>query len=154
MILSYKVLHKADAQAAVDHASRVYKHGKTAKDEENVRLCFVCHQGGELMLCDHPKCAHGYHVKCVGLSQSPKGKWICPLHSCCVCHADSVRECVGCPRGFCEDHLPKNIALFGKTQRFILCDQCNSQMVSSVLFFCALIQYSYLSQVIALFMKV
>jgi hypothetical protein len=34
---------------------------------------------GEMVGCDNPECPREwFHYECVGLSASPKGKWLCP----------------------------------------------------------------------------
>ena len=37
--------------------------------------CGVCKRGGKLLICDH--CDSSFHLKCVGLKSTPRGKWTC-----------------------------------------------------------------------------
>jgi len=55
------------------------------KKAPNIRnedeTCFVCLDGGEIVVCDNPECGKVYHVACLGLEVFPPGEWICPFHS-------------------------------------------------------------------------
>ncbi|KZS99319.1 hypothetical protein SISNIDRAFT_546111 [Sistotremastrum niveocremeum HHB9708] len=44
------------------------------------RYCFCQRVSfGEMVACDYPKCEkEWFHYECVGLTEAPKGKWICP----------------------------------------------------------------------------
>ncbi len=35
--------------------------------------CFLCYDGGELVMCDVKDCRKVYHTNCLGLSATPKG---------------------------------------------------------------------------------
>ena len=48
------------------------------KKEEFVKHsdeCFVCNDGGKLILCEN--CPRVAHLKCVGLNKIPEGEWVC-----------------------------------------------------------------------------
>ncbi|KAK7245037.1 hypothetical protein RIF29_39867 [Crotalaria pallida] len=45
----------------------------SAKDNDN--LCLVCHDGGNLLLCDG--CPRAFHKECASLSNIPHGDWYC-----------------------------------------------------------------------------
>lgn len=50
--------------------------------------CFVCGMGGQLILCDAPKCPKVYHAHCLGASRPDANSadpWYCPWHFCTVC---------------------------------------------------------------------
>ncbi|XP_028315475.1 histone-lysine N-methyltransferase NSD2-like [Gouania willdenowi] len=66
--------------------------------KENV--CQVCERTGDLMVCDG-HCFGAFHLQCIGLSASPKGKFICPecnsgAHTCFVCKksGSGVKRCM------------------------------------------------------------
>ncbi|XP_050367274.1 zinc finger CCCH domain-containing protein 44-like [Argentina anserina] len=47
--------------------------------------CFICKDGGRLMLCDHEGCSKVYHPKCVGRSKyilKIRKRWTCRKHLC------------------------------------------------------------------------
>nr|DBA30915.1 TPA: hypothetical protein GDO54_006840 [Pyxicephalus adspersus] len=71
--------------------------GGGAAMKENV--CQVCEKPGELLLCEG-QCCGAFHLECLGLSDMPRGKFICSecsagVHSCFVCKtSDSgVKRC-------------------------------------------------------------
>lgn len=47
-------------------SSRKPESEKPSEDE-----CFVCSDGGELMVCDVKGCPKVYHLECVGLTEWP-----------------------------------------------------------------------------------
>uniref|UniRef100_A0A8C5GQ88 Histone-lysine N-methyltransferase, H3 lysine-36 specific n=1 Tax=Gouania willdenowi TaxID=441366 RepID=A0A8C5GQ88_GOUWI len=60
----------------------------------------VCERTGDLMVCDG-HCFGAFHLQCIGLSASPKGKFICPecnsgAHTCFVCKksGSGVKRCM------------------------------------------------------------
>ena len=65
---------------------------------DTMDYCFVCGDGGTLVLCDFPHCPRAYHQACVAptfpqaLDESPSSAsdvmdepWFCPSHCCNVC---------------------------------------------------------------------
>ncbi|KAK8529972.1 hypothetical protein V6N12_060735 [Hibiscus sabdariffa] len=90
------------------------------KAEEDV--CFICFDGGALVLCDRRGCPKAYHSACVGRDEAffqSRGKWNCGMSSClpiymiaCLlllsvktlqgCIKDAVILCVRGNKGFCE----------------------------------------------------
>ncbi|KAI3745109.1 hypothetical protein L1987_58211 [Smallanthus sonchifolius] len=49
--------------------------------EEDV--CFICYDGGDLVLCDRRNCTKAYHPSCVNRDEAffqSKGQWICDLN--------------------------------------------------------------------------
>ncbi|XP_059626943.1 uncharacterized protein LOC132269703, partial [Cornus florida] len=49
----------------------------------NDYICSVCHDGGELILCD--QCPSSFHAYCLGLKDVPDGDWFCPSCCCGIC---------------------------------------------------------------------
>jgi hypothetical protein len=48
------------------------------KDEEDV--CYICFDGGDLVMCDRRSCPKAYHLNCIGRDAAffkKKGAWIC-----------------------------------------------------------------------------
>ena len=80
------------------------------KDIQYDDWCFLCHDGGDLICCH--SCIRVYHLKCLGLTEVPKGIWRCPWHSCVECGRASsaaggrLFHCMTCPLTFCFDCCP------------------------------------------------
>ncbi|KAK9153968.1 hypothetical protein Sjap_001448 [Stephania japonica] len=51
--------------------------------DKNDFKCSICHDGGELILCD--RCPSSFHLCCLGLEVLPEGKWFCPYCRCAAC---------------------------------------------------------------------
>lgn len=66
--------------------------------------CFICGDGGELILCSRAKCTKSYHVSCLKLESTPRGKWQCPWHFCDECGKLAKAMCALCPNSFCDAH--------------------------------------------------
>ncbi|CAH9094135.1 unnamed protein product [Cuscuta europaea] len=50
---------------------------------QNDHICSICHDGGELILCD--QCPSSFHTSCLGLKVVPDGDWFCPSCCCGIC---------------------------------------------------------------------
>uniref|UniRef100_A0A4W5RY32 Histone-lysine N-methyltransferase, H3 lysine-36 specific n=1 Tax=Hucho hucho TaxID=62062 RepID=A0A4W5RY32_9TELE len=69
---------------------------------QNICVCVlqVCERTGELLLCEG-QCCGAFHLQCIGLSETPRGKFICSectigVHTCFVCKksGDGVKRCM------------------------------------------------------------
>ncbi|KAH7430453.1 hypothetical protein KP509_09G099900 [Ceratopteris richardii] len=72
------------------------------KEEEDV--CFVCFDGGKLILCDKRSCPKAYHVDCTGRELEffeKKGQWFCGWHVCSQCSKSASFNCYMCPSALC-----------------------------------------------------
>ncbi|KAJ8380024.1 hypothetical protein SKAU_G00008020 [Synaphobranchus kaupii] len=67
-------------------------------------FCFLCGQGGELVMCDKKDCPKAYHLLCLNLAKPPYGRWECPWHHCTVCQSLASSFCDFCPSSFCREH--------------------------------------------------
>ncbi|NXS59558.1 NSD1 protein, partial [Brachypteracias leptosomus] len=74
------------------------ERGGGAALKENV--CQICEKPGELLLCE-AQCCGAFHLQCLGLSEMPKGKFICSecstgVHTCFVCKScgEDVKRCL------------------------------------------------------------
>eukprot|EP00899_Mesostigma_viride_P007423 jgi/Mesvir1/16682/Mv15081-RA.1 len=76
-------------------------------NEEDV--CFICKDGGDLVVCDRRLCPKSYHLSCIGRDDSflnEKGRWSCGWHFCMGCsdeHHTVVVRCLTCPAALCKE---------------------------------------------------
>ena len=83
------------------------KH-KIRKLDHHEDDCFVCKNGGRLVMCDHPGCPKVYHLACIGLKAVPKADFICPRHHCAECGKESITTCLSCTTAYCSLHVADN----------------------------------------------
>ncbi|KAF8100129.1 hypothetical protein N665_0230s0014 [Sinapis alba] len=83
--------------------------GKTSpisrKKREDEDVCFVCFDGGSLVLCDRRGCPKVYHPACVKRTEAffkSRSKWNCGWHICTACQKDSFYMCYTCPYSVCK----------------------------------------------------
>lgn len=78
---------------------------KEEEADESEDWCFVCKDGGDLLLCDYPGCIKVYHPECVGRKKSvmkSEERWTCSWHTCSECNKTSKFLCLCCPTGICR----------------------------------------------------
>ncbi|XP_057500312.1 zinc finger CCCH domain-containing protein 19-like isoform X2 [Actinidia eriantha] len=71
--------------------------------EEDV--CFICFDGGELVLCDRRGCPKAYHPSCVNRDEAffrAKGRWNCGWHLCSICEKNAYYMCYTCTFSLCR----------------------------------------------------
>ncbi|KAG4153742.1 hypothetical protein ERO13_D03G011000v2 [Gossypium hirsutum] len=74
------------------------------KDEEDV--CFICFDGGSLVLCDRHGCPKAYHPACIKRDEAffrSKAKWNCGWHICSTCQKSSYYMCYTCTYSLCKN---------------------------------------------------
>ncbi|XP_060771322.1 histone-lysine N-methyltransferase, H3 lysine-36 specific isoform X2 [Neoarius graeffei] len=86
------------AETALSNSKKVSEKGGGASLKENV--CQVCEKTGELLLCEG-QCCGAFHLQCIGLNETPRGRFICQectkgVHTCFVCKkpGEDVRRCM------------------------------------------------------------
>ncbi|CAK8539975.1 unnamed protein product [Lathyrus sativus] len=76
---------------------------KAKKEDEDV--CFICFDGGSLVLCDRRGCPKAYHPACVKRDEAffrSKAKWNCGWHICSSCQKASHYMCYTCTYSLCK----------------------------------------------------
>ncbi|XAR59100.1 hypothetical protein NMG60_11014752 [Bertholletia excelsa] len=71
--------------------------------EEDV--CFICFDGGDLVLCDRRGCPKVYHPSCVNRDEAffrAKGRWNCGWHICSLCQKNAYYMCYTCTFSLCK----------------------------------------------------
>ncbi|XP_011090432.1 zinc finger CCCH domain-containing protein 44-like isoform X2 [Sesamum indicum] len=79
------------------------KRNKQEDEEEDV--CFICFDGGSLVLCDRKGCPKAYHPACIKRDEAyfkSKAKWTCGWHICSVCRKASHYMCYTCTYSLCK----------------------------------------------------
>ncbi|KAM3276980.1 hypothetical protein ACQJBY_045033 [Aegilops geniculata] len=88
---------------ASSKAQAVVKPSVKRKDEEEV--CFICFDGGELVICDRRFCPKAYHPSCINRDDDffkSKGQWTCGWHICSNCQKPARQMCYTCTFSLCK----------------------------------------------------
>eukprot|EP00850_Spirogloea_muscicola_P017396 SM000149S01331 [mRNA] locus=s149:130717:136614:+ [translate_table: standard] len=120
---------KAGAAAAKEGAAR-RKPGRPRKvparkpGEEDV--CFICKDGGDLVVCDQLHCPKSYHFECINQDKEAfksGSKWICDYHFCRTCKKKPFFQCFTCCTAYCRKCIED--VEFKRLQRGKgLCNEC------------------------------
>ncbi|KAM7263523.1 hypothetical protein ACFE04_001206 [Oxalis oulophora] len=79
------------------------QHSRKVKEDEDV--CFICFDGGSLVLCDHRGCPKAYHPACIKRDEAffmSTAKWDCGWHLCNTCQRASYYMCYTCTYSLCK----------------------------------------------------
>ncbi|KAF7841043.1 zinc finger CCCH domain-containing protein 19 [Senna tora] len=94
------------------------------KMEEDV--CFICFDGGELVLCDRRGCPKAYHPTCVNRDDAffrAKGKWNCGWHLCSNCEKNALYMCYTCTFSLCKGCIKDAVILCVRGKKGF-CETC------------------------------
>jgi len=108
-----------------DESESEEEEESSAEEDAEPDVCFICGDGGNLLICDAPGCNKVYHIHCVDLEEVPTGKWHCNWHTCNKCSnlADLKFTCRYCPNSLCTEHGPsKELSKSQKVE--YLCEEC------------------------------
>ncbi|XP_008812561.1 zinc finger CCCH domain-containing protein 19-like isoform X1 [Phoenix dactylifera] len=76
-----------------------------ARRKEEEEVCFICFDGGDLVVCDRRGCPKVYHPSCVNRDEAffrAKGRWNCGWHICNICEKSSHYMCYTCTYSLCK----------------------------------------------------
>ncbi|KAI3795437.1 hypothetical protein L1987_38091 [Smallanthus sonchifolius] len=99
--------------------------------EEDV--CFICYDGGDLVLCDRRNCTKAYHPSCVNRDEAffqSKGQWICGWHLCTVCEKKADYMCYTCTHSLCKACTKTSVILcIREKEKKGLCVPCMNMVM-------------------------
>ncbi|XP_058228086.1 zinc finger CCCH domain-containing protein 44-like [Rhododendron vialii] len=78
---------------------------KKRKEDEEEDVCFICFDGGSLVLCDRKGCPKAYHPACIKRDEAffrSKAKWNCGWHICSSCQKAAHYMCYTCTYSLCK----------------------------------------------------
>ncbi|XP_071704354.1 zinc finger CCCH domain-containing protein 44-like [Rutidosis leptorrhynchoides] len=78
--------------------------------EEDEDVCFICFDGGSLVLCDHRGCPKAYHPACIKRDEAffeSAAKWECGWHICSICQKTAHHMCYTCTYSLCRGCIKK-----------------------------------------------
>ncbi|KAI3736288.1 hypothetical protein L6452_15827 [Arctium lappa] len=94
--------------------------------EEDV--CFICFDGGDLVLCDRRNCPKAYHPSCVNRDEAffqSKGRWNCGWHLCSICEKKAEYMCYTCTYSLCKACIKTSVILcVREKEKKCLCEAC------------------------------
>ncbi|XP_059315123.1 zinc finger CCCH domain-containing protein 19 [Lycium ferocissimum] len=77
-------------------------------------VCFICFDGGDLVLCDRRGCTKAYHPSCIDRDEEffrAKGKWNCGWHQCTICQKNATYLCYTCTFSLCKGCIKDDVIL-------------------------------------------
>ncbi|KAK1423576.1 hypothetical protein QVD17_18880 [Tagetes erecta] len=80
------------------------------EEEEEEDVCFICFDGGSLVLCDHRGCPKAYHPACIKRDEEffeSAAKWNCGWHICSICQKTAHHMCYTCTYSLCRSCIRK-----------------------------------------------
>ncbi|MCD7456485.1 hypothetical protein HAX54_031923 [Datura stramonium] len=92
------------------------KSGGRASSRKTVGedVCFICFDGGDLVLCDRRGCTKAYHPSCIDRDEEffrAKGRWNCGWHQCTICQKNACYLCYTCTFSLCKGCIKDDVIL-------------------------------------------
>ncbi|XP_065014766.1 zinc finger CCCH domain-containing protein 19-like [Musa acuminata AAA Group] len=109
--------------------SQVVRTPLKRKEEEEV--CFICFDGGDLVVCDRRGCPKVYHPSCVNRDEAffrSKGRWTCGWHICSSCERSALYMCFTCTHSLCRGCI-KEAGFFCVRGNKGFCETCMSTVM-------------------------
>uniref|UniRef100_A0A0D9XLG8 Zinc finger CCCH domain-containing protein 44 n=1 Tax=Leersia perrieri TaxID=77586 RepID=A0A0D9XLG8_9ORYZ len=104
---------------------------KPVKEDNEEVVCFICFDGGNLVVCDRRGCTKVYHPACIKRDESffrSRGKWNCGWHICSSCEKAVHYMCYTCTYSLCKGCI-KQGKFFGVRGNKGFCDTCYSTIL-------------------------
>ncbi|KAI4318645.1 hypothetical protein MLD38_032321 [Melastoma candidum] len=117
---------------------RTSKGGRAStKKKLDEDVCFICFDGGDLVLCDRRGCHKAYHPSCVDRDEpffQTKDQWNCGWHFCSSCKKNAHYFCYTCTFSLCKGCI-KDAAIYVVRGNKGFCDICirTVKMIESVI---------------------
>ncbi|WVZ55139.1 hypothetical protein U9M48_005840 [Paspalum notatum var. saurae] len=95
---------KRAGPGAVVAAAPAPRPPRRREDEEEV-VCFICFDGGNLVVCDRRGCPKVYHPACIKRDEAffqSRSKWNCGWHICSSCEKAVHYMCYTCTYSLCK----------------------------------------------------
>ncbi|XP_078446408.1 zinc finger CCCH domain-containing protein 19-like [Wolffia australiana] len=105
--------------------------GKAPAKKEEEDVCFICFDGGDLVVCDRRGCPKVYHPSCVNRDEAffrSKGKWNCGWHICSICEKAAHYMCFTCTYSLCKSCIKDSQFVCVRGNKG-LCETCRSTVM-------------------------
>ncbi|KAL9690179.1 hypothetical protein QQ045_010575 [Rhodiola kirilowii] len=117
-----------DAEKGNTKQKRGRKPGKVALTKKTTEedVCFICFDGGDLVVCDRRGCPKVYHPSCVNRDEAffkAKGRWNCGWHLCSKCEKNAQYMCFTCTFSLCKGCI-KDTVFYSVRGNKGLCETC------------------------------
>ncbi|XP_019709230.1 uncharacterized protein [Elaeis guineensis] len=102
-----------------------------AKRKEEEDVCFICFDGGNLVVCDRRGCSKVYHPACVNRDDAffhTRGRWNCGWHICSICEKAAHYMCYTCTYSLCKGCI-REAKFFAVRGNKGFCDTCYSTVM-------------------------
>ncbi|WOL10071.1 hypothetical protein Cni_G18825 [Canna indica] len=84
----------------------VARKAPVPKKKEEEEVCFICFDGGNLVVCDRRGCPKVYHPACINRDEAffrSRSRWNCGWHICSICQKASTYMCCTCTYSLCKN---------------------------------------------------
>lgn len=117
---SKESMRKSSHKAKEENGALIENSSADPYDDQ----CFVCKDGGDLIICDYKDCCKVYHMDCAKLEDLPTNEFYCSRHTCDICGIEAFYMCGTCPVSYCHEHQEGHIIVTDITTSFVCVDNC------------------------------